>query len=406
MASGFKVYQYRWLILFIFALLNIVIQIHWISFASITSEAAAYYNVTALNIGFLSMLFMIVYIFVSIPASFVIDTYGIKIGIGTGAALITVFSLIKGIYASSYAVIIFTQTGLAIAQPFILNAYTRLSAKWFPLNERATATGIASLAQYLGIIIALAATPFLVHAYSIPRTMLLYGAISCAVAVLFIIFIKEEPPTSPCNEGEDVRYNVKEGLKHIVKLPQMRLVLFLFFIGLGMFNAVTTWIEQILEPRGFNSEQAGIIGAAMMVGGIIGAVVLPLLSDHFRKRTIFLTICMAFVVPGLAGLTFAQNFAVLTGASVILGFFIMSAGPIGFQYAAEISYPAPESSSQGLLLMAGQISGVLFIFIMDAFRTSEGSMTPLLTLFIVLMVLNALLSLKLKESTAMSQATS
>lgn len=404
MSGKFHVYPYRWLVLFIFALLNIVIQIHWISFASITSEAAAFYNVTALGIGFLSMLFMIVYIFVSIPASFVIDTYGLKIGIGTGAVLIATFALVKGMFAESFTAIALSQTGLAIAQPFILNACTRLSAKWFPLEERATATGIAYLAQYSGIIIALALTPFLVHAYSISRAMMMYGWVSVAVAAAFLIFMKEKPPTAPCKEGEEVRYSVKEGLQHIIKLPQMRLILLLFFIGLGMFNAVTTWIEQILEPRGFNSEQAGIVGAVMMAGGIIGAVVIPLLSDHYRRRTIFLTLCMAFVIPGLAGLTFAHNFTVLLVANFILGFFIMSAGPIGFQYAAEISYPAPESSSQGLLLLAGQISGILFIFIMDAFRTTEGSMTPLLVLFIFLMVLNALLSLKLKESTAIMHA--
>ena len=76
----------------------------------------------------------------------------------------------------------------------------------------------------------------------------------------------------------------------------------------------------------------------------------------------------------------------------------MSAGPIGFQYAAEISYPAPESSSQGLLLLSGQISGIIFIFAMDAFRTTTGAMTPFMIAFIVLMLINVLLTLKLKES--------
>jgi len=101
---------------------------------------------------------------------------------------------------------------------------------------------------------------------------------------------------------------------------------------------------------------------------------------------------------GLAGLALAQDYTILMVSSFILGFFIMSAGPIGFQYAAEISYPAPESSSQGLLLLAGQISGIIFIFAMDAFRTSTGAMTPFMIAFIVLMIFNALLTLKLKES--------
>jgi hypothetical protein len=39
----------------------------------------------------------------------------------------------------------------------------------------------------------------------------------------------------------------------------------------------------------------------------------------------------------------------------------MSAGPIGFQYAAEVSYPAPESTSQGLLLWVGQLSGIILV---------------------------------------------
>ncbi len=39
----------------------------------------------------------------------------------------------------------------------------------------------------------------------------------------------------------------------------------------------------------------------------------------------------------------------------------MSAGPLGFQYAAEVSYPAPESASQGILLWVGQLTGMVFV---------------------------------------------
>ena len=56
-------------------------------------------------------------------------------------------------------------------------------------------------------------------------------------------------------------------------------------IGLGIFNAVTTWIEQILAPRGITPEQAGIIGALMMVGGILGASILPGLSRAGHSTT-------------------------------------------------------------------------------------------------------------------------
>ncbi len=81
-----------------------------------------------------------------------------------------------------------------------------------------------------------------------------------------------------------------------------------------------------------------------------------------------------------------------------MGFFLLSAGPIGFQYGAEITYPTPEGTSNGLLILMGQISGIVFIFGMDSFKSpGTGSMTLSLIVLIVLMVLSLVLSFFLKE---------
>ena len=399
-----RAYAYRWLVMGIFMLINIVIQIHWVAFAPITGEAAAYYQVTPLSIGLLSMIYMFVYIVMCIPASYVIDTYGVRIGIGIGAALAGVCGFLKGIYASNYLMVCVSQVGLALAQPFILNAYTKLAARWFPLNERATVSGLASLAQYLGIIVALGLTPYLVNAYRIEGMLMGYGIISLAAAIVFIALMRERPPTPPGAEEEGERFRVFEGLGFLLGRRDMRLLLVLFFIGLGIFNAVTTWIEQILAPRGINAEQAGLIGALMMVGGVIGASVLPPLSDKLRRRRPFLVAAMFFVVPGLFGLSFAESLPLLLASGFVLGFFIMSAGPIGFQYGAEVSYPAPESISQGVILLSGQISGIIFIFGMDVFRSAQGSMTPFMIAFMALSTVNVALCLLLRESDMMKKS--
>jgi len=393
-----KAYGYRWIVLLVFAGLNVVIEIHWVALAPITTEAARYYGVTPLSIGFLSMIFMIAYLVVSIPASYIIDTYGIRIGIGAGAALIGVFGLLKGLYAANYTMVSICQFGLAVAQPFILNAYTKVSARWFPIEQRATATGLAALSQYIGIVVAMAATPFLVRAWGIDGMLMCYGVVSVVGAVLFLVLCREAPPTPPSPADQEERFLVVAGLRHMFKQKQVVLLLIMFLIGLGIFNAVTTWIEQILSPRGLDSTQAGTVGAMMMVGGVLGASILPPISDKMRKRVPFLVIATAFTIPGLIGLTFVTNFAVLLVSSFILGFFIMSAGPIGFQYGAELSYPAPESTSQGLMLLAGQVSGVAFIYGMDAFRSAGGSMTPFMIFFIAITVLNVGLCTRLKES--------
>jgi hypothetical protein len=89
-------------------------------------------------------------------------------------------------------------------------------------------------------------------------------------------------------------------------------------------------------------------------------------------------------------------------SSFILGFFLLSAGPIGFQYGAELAFPAPEGTSNGLLLLMGQISGIVFIIGMDSFKSAAGSMTRSLVTLIVLMFVSLILCFKLRESVLMS----
>lgn len=397
--GAIRVYGYRWVILAVYALITAVLEVHWVNFAPITTEATAFYGVSTLDIGFLSMSFMLVYLVVCIPASYIIDSYGIRIGVGTGAVLTGLFGLLKGVYAADYHMILVCQIGLAVAQPFILNAITKVAANWFPLGERATAAGLATLSQFVGIILAMVLTPQLLKGYSMHAMLMVYGAASAVSALVCVAFLREAPPTPPSHVTEHERFQVFEGLRHIFGQRDMRILMVIFFIGLGMFNAVTTWIEQILAPRGYGSEQAGLIGAMMMIGGIAGAICLPLLSDKFRRRKPFLLLAILGTVPGLVGLTFMTGYGALLVSGFVLGFFIMAAGPIGFQYGAEISYPAPESTSQGLILLSGQVSGVIFIYGMDAFRSATThSMTPFLIVFIVLGTLNLLMGSLMKES--------
>jgi MFS family permease len=401
-STGFKVYRYRWVVLVAFMAIIAVNQLLWITFAPITSEATQYYGVSDLSIGLLSLSFMVVYILVSFPASWVIDTYGIRVGIGLGAALTGLFGLVRGLVAPNYTWVLVAQIAIAVGQPFILNAVTSVAARWFPLEERATATGLGSLAIYLGILLGLALTPYLALQSGIGSTLLTYGIISIVVMVVFLIFVRERPPSPPCPPDQEGRSLVIEGLSKMLRQRDFIFLLVIFFVGLGIFNAVTTWIEDILRPRGFSVTQAGNAGGLMIVGGIVGALVIPLLSDRYRRRVPFLILAVIGAMLGLAGVTYAASYAWLLVSSAIFGFFLLSAGPVGFQYGAEITYPAPEGTSNGLLLLMGQISGIIFILAMDAFKSPEtGAMTVPLLVLIGLMVLALILGTRLEEAPAL-----
>jgi len=395
----FKVYGYRWVVLAAFMLVIAANQIMWITFAAITGVAASHYGVSDLAIGLLSMSFMIVYIFVSIPASWAIDTWGIRTAVGIGAVLTGVFGLARGLAADNYTLVLVFQIGIAVAQPFILNAITSVAARWFPIQERATASGFGTLAMYLGIVLGLMLTPYILLQSGLNNMLLYYGIFSVIAAILFLIFARERPPTPACTPDQEERSLVWDGLKQILRSRDFLLLMVIFFIGLGVFNGVTTWIEDILRPRGFTITQAGITGGLMVIGGVVGALLLPALSDRVRARVPFIIVTLGAAALGLLGIAFAPNYSVLLAAAFTMGFFLLSAGPIGFQYGAEIAYPTPEGTSNGLLLMMGQISGIILILAMDSFKDPiTGSMTSSLLALVGLMLVGLLLAARLKES--------
>jgi cyanate permease len=397
--TDFKIYGYRWIMLSVYMLVVAVNQLLWITFAPITREAAKFYGVSDIRIGILSMCFMIVYIVISIPASWFIDTYGIRKGVGIGVVLTGVFGMLRGLVSMNYNMLLLSQIGIAIGQPFLLNAITKIAARWFPLEERATASGLGTLAMYIGILAGMIVTPYLVIGSSIDGMLYRYGILSLTATVIFIVFAKERPLTAPCRPDQEERALAIDGLKLIFRNKNFNWLMLIFFIGLGVFNAVATWIENILSPRGFSPVQAGVTGGLMIIGGIFGALIIPILSDHYRRRTLFIIIALAGATLSLVGITFATNYLLLLISGMSFGFFLLSSGPIGFQYGAEITYPVSEGTSNGFLLLMGQASGIAFIFGMDSFKSSEtGSMTIPLIVLIGFMLLSLLSSTNLKES--------
>ena len=400
-AASYKVYPYRWVILAVFMLINLTIQIEWICFAPITGPAASFYGVTDLQIGILAMSFMVVYIPLSIPISWIIDTMGYRKAVGIGAVMMGVFSLLRGFFAADYNWVLVATLGVALAQPFLLNAVSTVAAKWFPISERATASGLSIVAGFIGVGLGQLLSPTLMLITSIPSMLLIYGVITAISSVVFLVFTREAPPTPPCPPELESRALMFDGLKSMLKLKDIWLLIILFLIGMGIFNGVSTWIEDIVRPRGFSITNAGDFGAFLLLGGIVGAIVIPLLSDKLRKRKIFLLVGMTLAVPGMVGFIFAAEYWLVAASMLVLGFFLMSLAPIGYQYAAEITYPAPEGTSNGLLNLAGQAS-VVFIYAMEAFKSADGSFTLSLLILLALMVVSSFLISALKESKLIS----
>lgn len=397
-----NVSPYRWIILF--AILPIIIstEMMWLSLAPISSMAEDFYGVGSMSITLFSMSYMIMFILFSLPASWVVDRFGYRYSLLIGGVLTAIFGFIRAIFAANFTIVLISQFIIAIGQPFLLNISTKVPANWFPLSERATAAGMLTMAQYIGFAIPMLITPIIAESSGIPNVFMLFAIIALISAFISIVLTKEKPltpPPGPIAPNEDLS---KASYKKLFYNKPYILVLLICFISMGIFNTILTLIESILLPRGITSVQAGIVGGVFVVAGIMGAVVLPIFSDKLHIRVPLFISAILLLIPLYLGLTFAKSFLFISIIAGTSGFAIMGVAPILFQYGSEVAYPIKEGTSLGLILLMGQISGAVFVYVFEALKGTTGSIVWPMLLIVVLTAIEVPFTLCMKESKVMN----
>jgi len=408
MAEESRVYSYRWVVLATYIIVAATSQLLWLNFATITSVVEDVFKVTELDVGFLSMVWPLVFIPLSIPTGMLVDTKGFKLTVTIGAMLMALFAVLRIFSGGNFILLLIFQSCTALGQPFVFNGISKLATLWFPLKERALATGLGTMGLFLGMIVALALTPFLVPTSDLEiftMMLIVYAVISVVGALLFILLVREKPPTPPeVSEAEEIETFSLRGMGKISKSKDFMILEILFFIGVGLFTGLATWIQKILEPRGISITDAGVIAGLIIVGGIIGSIIIPGISDKIMRRKPFAIIDLAIAAFMLYIIAVGTDYTLLIVAGFILGFFLMSALPIGLEMSAEIIGPAMAGSASSLLWLFSQVGAVIFILGMESMKSMTGNLYPenpwyISIITILILDLVALtLSLMLKET--------
>ncbi len=399
-----SVSSYRWVILFSIVPIIISTEMMWLSLAPISSMAEGFYGVDGMMITLFTMSYMIMFVLFCIPASWVIDRFGYRCSLIIGALFTAVFGLTRAFYADNFTIVIVSQFLIAVGQPFLLNISTKVPANWFPISERATAAGILTMAQYLGFALPMVIAPVMAEASGVKAVLMTFAVIACISAAVSILFTREKPaipPPGPISEKD--AFSLVSMKKLMGNKPYL-LALFICFISIGVFNTLLTLIESILLPRGISSMEAGIIGAVFVISGVFGAIILPMISDKIGIRIPFFTLSIMGLVPLYSGLTFVTNFTLLTMIAGVAGFSIMGAAPILFQHGSEVAYPVQEGTSLGAILLMGQISGVIFIFLFETLAGSFQSIIPPMLLLVGITAMEIPFTFKMKESSLLKRS--
>ncbi|XP_058021350.1 heme transporter FLVCR1 isoform X2 [Ahaetulla prasina] len=343
----------RLVVLAVFSCYSLVNAFQWIQYSILTSVFTRYYNVSSSEIDWLSISYMVAYVPLIFPATWLLDTHGLRLTAWLGSGLNCLGAWIKctSVQPNLYLVTLLAQIVCSVAQVFILGLPSRIASVWFGPKEVSTACAVAVLGNQLGTAIGFLLPPVLVpntyddldlmgHNISI----MFYGTagVSTFLFLLTAVVFKEKPKYPPSQsqavllDPSPKDYSYKQSILNLFRNVPFILLLISYGIMTGAFYSVSTLLNQMILTHYEGEEiNAGRIGLTLVVAGMVGSIICGLWLDHTKTYNFFMT-----------------------------GYL-----PLGFEFAVEITYPESEGTSSGLLNASAQIFGIVFTLIQGKLTT-------------------------------------
>jgi MFS transporter, FLVCR family, MFS-domain-containing protein 7 len=421
-AKTIRVYKIRWYILLVICIANVSNSVNWIMYSSIADFTGQFYSVDYDAVNFLSLSYLIISTVAGFFSFWLIDNIGVRTSLNLGSWMNFLGSTIRVVssidwadgeplvpQSSKYAVLMTGQSLCGLAQPFILFVTTKFANTWFADDQRALANTLALGSNALGSLVgSFVSSQIVDNQASVLTQMSLLNIIMCAFSLtpaLMACFVTRSKPKCPpsysavINSNTNTNSNNNDRLlssanylinneeadssskfmnefriymghvKNLLKSKDFLILLTTFGFALGLVNALTTLLEQILCVRGYTDEDVGYFGGSMIIFGLVGSVISGFILDKTKRFEEMAKIC--FSIGSVANIMLAlvqlynndkSTVYYLTLTSfIIIGFFGLPLLPICMEMAVECVYPIPEATSTGLLMIAGQIFGIVMI---------------------------------------------
>ena len=380
-----KTYKLRWIILIVICLINISNAINWICYSAIADFTGKFYNVDYVEVNFLSLIYLIVTVPTGFISFIIIDYFGVRSSLNLAGWLNFIGAFIRALSSIDeadgvplvpmkykYTVLMFGQVLCSLAQPFVMFVTTKFANSWFTENQRALANTVALSSNTFGILIGAFISPLIVNSkedYIHQVSVLNFITCGCSLipALLTACITRSTPPTPPSyaaiqalqNTNQDDR-NINNGdensqeprtfkenmhlyvnqMGKLMKSFYFILLLVSFGLGLGLFNALTTLLQQVLCVHGYSDDDVGIFGGIMILSGIIGSLIAGIIVDKTKKFEEVAKICFCMSCVANIFFTIIQNYDNDNGllryliivAFCLIGFFGLPLLPVKFSF--------------------------------------------------------------------------
>lgn len=341
-----------------YGLLAAATQTLWLTYAPITTDTAHRYGVSVSAVGWLSEIFPLLYVLLAVPAGALLDRW-FRPSLAIGGALVGVGGVLR-LGGETFAWAMAGQAVVAIAQPVVMSAVSKLAGEYLPPRQRGAGISAASAAGFLGMLIALLLGPALGGAHL--RLLLEVEAAIGVLCALSLACALRRRGSHRSTEHASLERGVALSLW---RSPSIRTLSALAFLGFGAFVALSTWLQALLHPSGVSDTEAGALLVGMILAGVVGCAVLPPLVERRHCERFFMRLTVAVGGMGSVALGVLPGIGARAVAMIAMGALLLPALPVILTLAERLAGPAAGTAG-AIVWLAGNLGGLVVALVVQA----------------------------------------
>jgi predicted MFS family arabinose efflux permease len=251
------------------------------------------------------------------------------------------------------------QVTVAVAQPVVLSAVSKLAGDYLPVHERATGIAVGSAGGFVGMVLALILGPTVGGHGQLQQLLQVEAVLAVVPAVMLALALRH-----PGHESDEHAAIAGNAARALWALPTMRTLCGLVFVGFGVFVAIATWLQTLLSPAGVSETAAGALLVGMVIAGVVGcAAIAPAVvargGERGFMRSVVLVSCIGCVALGVI-----PWLGLRAAVIVVMGLFLLPALPVILTATERLAGPAAGTAG-AIVWMAGNLGGLVVALIVQ-----------------------------------------
>ena len=350
-------------------------------------------SIGPIALGWIFSAFSWSYVVSQLPGGLFLDRYGSRITYSLAVVFWSLFTMLHGLTGSAASLIAF-RICLGVSEAPCFPTNIRVVGTWFPQRERARATAVYTVGEYVGLAFLSPLLFWIMRSFGWRILFAVLGAVGMGFGFCWWILYRE-PEESRANEAERslIRGSLApqpileeppafawSSLRSLLKQRQVWGVCLGQFGGNSTLVFFLTWFPTYLvTERHMGWIKLGTFAILPFMAASVGVLSGGWWSDWILRRTASATV--ARKLPVIAGLLLAScmimaNYVSSDRAVILImsaAFFGQGLVGLGFALVADIAPPRLTGLTSGLCNVAANAAGILTPLIVGLIVAKTGS---------------------------------